>query len=196
MVVPWGRRATVGAELELFLVDRHGLPLAENAAVLQQAADPRVTLEVDRFNLELNPNPSALAGRPFGSLGEQMANTVTAVRRAAEAYSGRVAMVGILPTLRPADLHRGAITDSARYRALDKGLRRLRQEPIRVRIQGADPQPLELVRDDVALEGANTSFQVHLRGDPERYAAAYNAGQLATAPVLAVAGNSPIFLGR
>ena len=121
---------TVGAELELFLVDRHGLPLAANAAVLQQAADPRVTLEVDRFNLELNPKPSSLAGRPFGSLGAQMAETVTAVRRAAGAHGGRVAMVGILPTLRAGDLHRGAITDNARYRALDKGLRRLRQEPM------------------------------------------------------------------
>jgi hypothetical protein len=187
---------TVGAELELFLVDRHGLPLAANAAVLQQAADPRVTLEVDRFNLELNPKPSSLAGRPFGSLGAQMAETVTAVRRAAGAHGGRVAMVGILPTLRAGDLHRGAITDSARYRALDKGLRRLRQEPIRVRIQGTDPEPVELVRDDVALEGANTSFQVHLRVDPDRFGAAWNAAAMATAPVLAAAGNSPIFLGR
>jgi hypothetical protein len=125
-----------------------------------------------------------------------MANTVSAVRRAAEAYGGRVAMVGILPTLRAGDLHRGAITDSARYRALDKGLRRLRQEPIRVRIQGSDPEPVELVRDDVALEGANTSFQVHLRVDPDRFGAAWNAAAMATAPVLAAAGNSPTFLGR
>jgi hypothetical protein len=187
---------TVGAELELFLVDRRGLPLAKNAAVLQESGDPRVTLEVDRFNLELNPDPSTLAGQPFSSLGAQMAKTVAAVERAAGAHGGQVAMVGILPTLRAADLHRGAITDSPRYRALDKGLRRLRREPIRVRIQGPDPEPVELVRDDVAMEGANTSFQVHLRVDPDRFGTAWNAAAMATAPVLAVAGNSPIFLGR
>jgi hypothetical protein len=103
-------------------------------------------------------------------------------------------MVGILPTLRPTDLHPGVMSDVARYRALDRGLRRLRQAPFRVRIAGADP--LELASDDVALEGANTSFQVHLRVDPAAFARAYNAVQAATAPVLAVAGNSPTFLGH
>jgi hypothetical protein len=50
--------------------------------------------------------------------------------------------------------------------------------------------------DDVGLEGANTSFQVHLRVDPDRFADHVNAAQLATGPVLAVAGNSPTFLGH
>ena len=46
------------------------------------------------------------------------------------------------------------------------------------------------------LEAANTSFQVHLRVDPADFARTYNAVQLATAPVLAVSGNSPTFLGH
>jgi len=50
--------------------------------------------------------------------------------------------------------------------------------------------------DDVTLEGANTSFQVHLRVDPADFARSFNAAQLAIAPVLAIAGNSPLFLGR
>ena len=58
------------------------------------------------------------------------------------------------------------------------------------------PTRLELHSDDVALEGANTSFQVHLRVDPAAFVRTYNAVQLATAPVLAVAGNSPTFLGH
>src|SRR4030095_4855424 len=78
--------------------------------------------------------------------------------------------------------------------ALNNGIRRLRQEPFQVRIDGADP--LELAADDVGLEGANTSFQIHLRVDPDRFAAHFNAAQLATGPVLAVAGNSPTFLGH
>ena len=103
-------------------------------------------------------------------------------------------MVGILPTLRAEDLQLAALSDAARYRALNNGLRRLRQEPFRIRIDGADP--LELAADDVGLEGANTSFQVHLRVDPDRFADHFNAAQLATGPVLAVAGNSPTFLGH
>src|SRR6266480_7798658 len=60
--------ATVGAELELFLVDAAGRPLPRNQAVRAASADPRVTVELDRFNLELNASPARLAGRPFTAL--------------------------------------------------------------------------------------------------------------------------------
>jgi hypothetical protein len=123
-----------------------------------------------------------------------MDEALAVVRHAAAGHGGRVVMTGILPTLRPEDLGLAALSDARRFRALNNGIRRLRHEPSRVRIDGADP--LELAIDDVALEGANTSFQVHLRVDPERFTAVYNAVQLATGPVLAVAGNSPTFLGH
>ena len=88
----------------------------------------------------------------------------------------------------------GGVTDAARYRALDRGLRRLRRGPCQIRIAG--DEPLELTSEHVALEGANTSFQVHLRVAPGDFTRIYNAVQLATAPALAAAGNSPTFLGR
>jgi Glutamate-cysteine ligase family 2(GCS2) len=186
---------TIGAELELFLVNQQGRPLPENAAILGQVGDPRLTLELDRFNLEVNPSPSSLAGRPFAALGRELRTVLDQVGRAAATCGGRVAMVGILPTLRPDDLQRDALTDSPRYRALSRGIRRLRREPFRIEISGTDPEPVRIVRDDLELEGANTSFQVHLRVDPGDFARVFNAVQLATAPVLAAAGNSPVFLG-
>jgi hypothetical protein len=185
---------TVGAELELFLIDGRARALPRNQEVRANAADPRLVLEIDRFNLELNLTPAPLAGRPFSAFGAEVEEALAVVRRAATGRGGRVVMAGILPTLRPEDLGLAALSDARRFRALNNGIRRLRQEPSRVRIDGADP--LELAVDDVALEGANTSFQVHLRVDPERFGAVYNAVQLATGPVLAVAGNSPTFLGR
>jgi hypothetical protein len=187
---------TIGAELELFLIDDQGRPLAKNQAILSDAGDPRLTLELDRFNLEVNPSPSSLAGRPLTSLGHELEGALEAVRAAARAHGGRVAMVGILPTLRDQDLHRGAITDAPRYRALDWSLSRVKAEPFEIEIDGRDPEPLRVVRDNIVMEGANTSFQVHLRVDPGDYVDSFNAAQLATAPVLAAAGNSPLFLGR
>ena len=169
-------------------------PLPQNQAVRAAAGDPRVTVELDRFNLELNATPTPLAGRPFAALGEELRLLLDRVADAAGQHGGRLALIGILPTLRRADLDPGAMTDLPRYRALDRGLRRLRQDPFHIRIAGDDP--LELASDDVALEGANTSFQVHLRVDPADFTRTYNAVQLATAPVLAVAGNSPTFLGH
>jgi hypothetical protein len=185
---------TVGAELELCLVDGQGRALPRNQEVLAETADPRVVLEVDRFNLELNLTPAPLAGRPFAAMASELEQALGIVRRGAAWHGGRPVMVGILPTLRPEDLQLAALSDAPRYRALNYGLRRLRQEPFRIRISGSDP--LELAADDIGLEGANTSFQVHLRVDPDRFAAHLNAAQLAIAPVLAVAGNSPTFLGH
>jgi hypothetical protein len=186
---------TVGAELELFLVDGHGRPMPENKAILGEVDDPRLTLELDRFNLEVNPSPSSLAGAPFSALRDELDSVLGQVRRATQARGGRVVMIGILPTLRRGDLHRGAITDSPRYRALNRSMRRLRREPFRIEISGTDPEPVRIERDNLELEGANTSFQIHLRVDPDDFARVFNAVQLATAPVLAASCNSPAFLG-
>src|SRR6266704_1899673 len=186
--------ATVGAELELFLVDREARPLLQNQAVRAAAADPRITFELDRFNLELNASPTLLAGNPFTALGDELTLLLGRVADAAGTHSGRPALIGVLPTLRWTDLHPGVITDVPRYRALNTSLRHLRQGSFRIRIAGVDP--LELASEDVAVEGANTSFQVHLRVNPADFTRTYNAVQLATAPALAASGNSPTFLGH
>jgi gamma-glutamyl:cysteine ligase YbdK (ATP-grasp superfamily) len=185
---------TVGAEAELFLVDGSARPLPRNQAVQSAVADPRVTLELNRFNLELNASPVLLAGRPFTALQAELDLLLDRVAHAASDCAGRCALIGILPTLEPADLDPGMMTDAARYRALSSGLRRLRGDPFQIRISGQDP--LELASEDIGPEGANTSFQVHLRVAPADFTRTYNAVQLATAPVLAVSGNSPTFLGH
>ena len=186
--------ATMGAELEACLVDDAARPLPRNQAVLELVADPRITLELNRYNLELNASPVPLAGRPFTALAGELGPLLAQVGDAARAQHGRIALIGILPTLRPAHLDLGMVTDAVRYRALDRGLRRLHRGPFRIRIAGAEA--LELATEHVTAEGANTSFQVHLRVAPGDFTRVYNAAQLATGPVLAAAGNSPVFLGR
>jgi gamma-glutamyl:cysteine ligase YbdK (ATP-grasp superfamily) len=185
--------STVGAELELFLIDSGARPLPLNRIVLGKTVDPRVTLEMDRFNLELNTRPTPLAGDPFAAISAEIDGALGSVRKAAAAHGGRVVAIGILPTLRQEDLT-GAITQLPRYRALCAGIQRLKQAPFEVRIDGEDP--LNLTWDDVSLEGANTSFQLHLRVNPSDFARIYNAAQLAIGPTLAAAGNSPFFVGH
>jgi hypothetical protein len=135
-----------------------------------------------------------LDGWPFATLGDELNLLLNRVADAAGAFRGRVVLIGILPTLRRSDLGPEALTNLRRYSALNNRLRQVRHGPIRIRIAGIDP--LELVSDDVTVEGANTSFQVHLRVNPAEFTQTYNAVQLAIAPVLAVAGNSPTFLGH
>ncbi|MCY1044159.1 glutamate--cysteine ligase [Corallococcus sp. bb12-1] len=185
---------TMGAELEVYLVDRAGYPLPVNQLVLAQSKDERLTLEINRFNMEMNVRPSLLAGRPFTALRAEFEDVLKELGRAAATQGARVAAIGILPTLRQADLGKGALTQQARYRALNSAIRKRRNGPFQVAIAGDDT--LNLSWDDVTLEGANTSLQFHLRVAPEDFAHVYNAAQLATGPVLAVAGNSPLFLGK
>jgi len=186
--------STLGAELEVCLVDAAARPLCRNLEVLRECGDPRVTVELNRFNLEFLTRPCPLKGRPFSSLGREFDELLRAIGAAAAPHGGRVATVGILPTLGLGDVQSDAMTDLARFRALSRGLRRLRHGAFEVVIDGDDP--LDITCDDVTFEGANTSLQVHVRVDPAAFVDTYNAAQIATAPALAAAGNSPIFLGR
>ena len=185
---------SLGAELEMSMVGATCRPRPINERVLADTCDPRFTVELNRFNLECNTLPIALARTPFSSLGKQLDECLTRLRAIARAHDARIALTGILPTLTAADLESSAMTNLPRYRALSSGIRRLRREPFHVRIDGEDP--LDIHCDDVTYEGANTSLQIHLRVNPAEFGAVYNAVQLATAPALAVSVNSPTFLGH
>jgi gamma-glutamyl:cysteine ligase YbdK (ATP-grasp superfamily) len=184
----------LGAELELSLIDAAGSPLGVNLAVLDEAGAARLGLELNRFNIELNTLPVPAAGDPFGALEADISETLAALDRAVAAHGGRAVAVGILPTLREADLQSDALTDMPRYRALSARIRALRQAPFRVHIEGVED--LTVLCDDVTLQGANTSMQIHLQVPPRRFAAVYNAAQIATGPVMAAVGNSPVLLNR
>lgn len=187
-------KATIGAELEVSLVDENARPLPFNRAVLAETVDPRLTYELDRWNLESNLRHGRLEGAPFAALRRECVGALEEMQRAASLHGGRVAMIGVLPTLVQSDLDGDAMTESLRYRALSKSLRRKRRAPFLLDIRGEDA--LRLHCESVAYEGAGTSFQLHLRVTPSRFARAYNALQLATPVTLAASGNSPLFLGR
>lgn len=184
----------LGMELELSLVDDAGGPLDANREVLETAGAGQLGLELNRFNIELNTQPVPAAGRPFAALAKDVRATLATLGAAAAAHGGRAVAIGILPTLREGDLQSDALTDVPRFRALSARIRGLRQAPFHVRIDGTES--LSVLCDDVTLQGANTSLQIHLRVPPRRFAAVHNAAQIATGPVLAAVGNSPILLSR
>ena len=178
---------SVGAELEMSIVDKDAQALPLNRQVLAESLDPHLQLELDRFNLEYNASPVPSAGRPFSAMQAELEQALARIDAVAAAHGGRVIPIGILPTLRIEQLQASAMTDLARYRALSAGIRRIRRERFHIRIDGEEP--LETDCDSVTIEGANTSFQVHLRVDPRDFAAQYNAAQLATPLALAVGAN-------
>ena len=144
------------------------------------------------FRSELNLTPVTAAGAPFTVLGDEITSLLRALGPIAAKHGARVVPVGILPSVLPSDVTHDAMTDLPRYRALERAVNRLRRGPAHLRIRGDDS--LDITDHGVMMEGANTSFQVHLRVPADRFADTYNAAQLATTVAVAISGNSPVFL--
>jgi CBS domain-containing protein/gamma-glutamyl:cysteine ligase YbdK (ATP-grasp superfamily) len=187
-------RRRIGAEQEMFLVDRAMRPANLGARMLELLDDDHFTPELAQFNLECNLDPVDLTGDCFTRLERQNLKLVEKARAAAREAGGHVVLIGILPTLEPEDLSLDNMTPNPRYFALNDALARLRGGPFRLRIKGIDD--LQLVHDNIMLEACNTSYQVHLQVPPDAFAAYYNMAQLMSAPSLACAVNSPILFSK
>jgi CBS domain-containing protein len=184
----------IGAEQEMFLIDRDFRPAPLSMEVLQQANDPRLTTEIARFNLEANLSPLYLGGRCFSRMEDELEELIALARKSAETYDADVLLSGILPTLQKSDLTLDNLTPVARYRELDRGVIRLRGGPFSIHIKGLDE--LQITHDNIMMESCNTSFQVHFQTSPAEFVNHYNVAQAITAPLLAVAVNSPLLFGH
>ena len=186
--------ASLGAELEMYIVDGDGYPLYANQEILEAAADPTLTLELNRYNLEYNLPPFALSDDPFRCTEKAIIDSLERLAPVAAAHGGRIVPIGILPTLRETDFGSHCITDRRRYHALVRQLIERRGDRFQIDINGAEP--LKLAMQDITLEGANTSFQVHYRVTPSAFADTFNAIQLMTPLAVALAANSPGLFGH
>jgi len=184
----------IGAEQEMFLVDRNLRPAPISLEVLNHAKDSRLTTEIARFNLEANLTPLTLTGRCLSLMEEELKELLGVVRRSAATFDADVLLSGILPTLQKSDLTLENLTPLPRYDALNRGVIGLRGGPLSIHIKGLDE--LQVTHDNVMMESCNTSFQVHFQTSPAEFACAYNMAQAITAPVLAAAVNSPLLFGH
>ncbi len=78
----------IGAEQEMFLIDRYLRPAPVSLEVLKQANDPRLTTEIARFNLEANLTPLELTNNCFSRM-EQELNELIELARNSCCNSGR-----------------------------------------------------------------------------------------------------------
>lgn len=184
----------IGAEQEMFLVDETCHPAPRAPEVLQRLEGGPFTTELARFNLEANLSPYVFEGGCLGKMEQECNDLVDRARAAAEACGASVLLTGILPTLELKDLGLENMTPNRRYEALNRAMRKLRGGSFKFRIKGVDE--LDIVHDNVMLESCNTSFQIHFQVAPDEFAKLYNLAQAITAPVLAVAVNSPLLLGQ
>jgi gamma-glutamyl:cysteine ligase YbdK (ATP-grasp superfamily) len=186
---------TAGFELECWLVGPDSAPVPRAEELLARVDDPQVVPELATFVVEINGSPAPLRGDALSGLAAGLAETLGRCTAAAAGLDARLALIGILPTVAPASLSIDSMTPRPRYRALNDRILALRHErPLRLRICGRER--LDLEWQDVMLEAAATSFQVHLKVTPEDSARVYNASKILSGPMVAIAANSPFLFGR
>ena len=183
----------IGAEQEMFLVDRDLHPAPVSPEILQENVDPRIVGELARFNLEANVTPRRFEGLCFSELEAELREVVEIAQMRAASHGAQVVLAGILPSLRLEDLTLENMTPSPRYRALNDTLRAMRGGDFNIAIKGIDE--LNIMHENVMFEACNTSFQIHFQVAPDEFAKLHNVAQLVSAPTLAAAVFSPVLFG-
>ncbi len=184
-----------GFEIEAWLVDRQGQPAPLNQVFLERLADPLVVPELSVFNIELNTPPLPLSGSALRRMHANLDRLWQRCQRVAAELECAVALIGILPTLDLQHLTLDRMSCRERYRAINEQiLSRRHGQPMALAIHGVDS--LHLTHPDVMLEAATTSFQTHLQVAAGDAAAFFNAALAVSAPMVAVAANSPLLFGK
>jgi gamma-glutamyl:cysteine ligase YbdK (ATP-grasp superfamily) len=105
----------IGAELEMFVVDRQLQPSKLGPRILDSIHDPRITPELGAFNLEANTPPVELGGTCLSDLEHQLLELLGIVRSAAADHDSHIVLTGILPTLEARHATLEFMTPAERY---------------------------------------------------------------------------------
>jgi CBS domain-containing protein len=184
----------IGAEQEMFLIDKAHKPALTALEVLDKLDDKRFTHELGLFNIEANLSVQELKSDCLSRMESEAQEVYAKAREAAHQCDSEIALVGILPTLTMNNLGLESMVPIPRYHALNQAFMTLRGHNLQFTINGTDQ--LTVNHDNLMLEACNTSFQVHFQVSPEDFARLYNIAQVVTGPLLAAAVNSPILLGK
>ena len=184
----------IGAELELYLVDDQAQISPVNLKLLDMLDDPQFQAEINQFNIEMNLTPHKAKGTPFTNLKKEMLNKFDALWNTAAKINTRPLATGILPTLEQHHLTSEYMTDEARYRILSRELRKLRGEQFHIHIDGEEH--VDFKTSEICVEGANTSMQIHLMVDKDKFADTFNAAQLTLPMALGISANSSVLFGN
>ncbi|WP_329243386.1 glutamate-cysteine ligase family protein [Actinoallomurus sp. NBC_01490] len=186
---------SMGMEIELTLVDDRGRPAMRNAAVLDAIADDQWSTELAQCDIEVNLPPFPLAAKALGALEQTVRDTLNDADARARQQGARLMLVGILPTLREADLTEETLSANPRYRLLNEQIITARGgEALHLDIDGHER--LRTHSDSISPEAACTSVQYHLQVTPEDFGAYWNASQMIAGVQAALAANSPFLFGR
>ncbi len=185
----------VGYELEAWLIDDELQPAPINEEFLTRLDNPMVVPELARFNVELNAPWEFVQDDFLERLRSFLEDTWAHCTRVAAEMDASMVAIGILPTVVPQHLAMQNMSGLQRYRALNEQILRLRHgAPMQLELDGSER--IRISQDNVMLEAAATSFQLHLQVPELDAARVFNAAQIASGPMVAATSNSPFLFGK
>ncbi len=184
-----------GYEMEAWLIDEHANPSPRNEAFLNAASNPLYTAELAQFNIELNTHPLNIQANFLSQFEKDFQQHWVYCKTIAERIGCRILSTGILQTLQQQHLSLSNVSKLIRYSALNEQVLTQREgRALQLNINGR--QSLKSTHQDVMLEAAATSLQVHLQAPQSLAHHYYNASILISAPMIAISANSPYLFGK
>ncbi len=184
-----------GFEIEAWLLDENMRPAPLNEQFFKIFDNPLATPELARFNIELNNEPLPLRDDALKRFEQDLLAVFKDADKAAGQMNTAIALIGTLPSLQASDCNTRNMSAMKRYKALNEIiLAARRHQPLSLDIKGCDS--LQLTQDSVMMEAATTSFQIHLQTPWKLAHHYYNASIIASAPLMALAANSPFLFGK
>ncbi len=184
-----------GFEIEAWLVDESLRPAPINNAFFDLFNNPLATPELAKFNIELNNTPLPLKGTALKQFESEIRTVFKEADQVTEKLGANILLIGILPTAVADDFCLENMSSMKRYEALNEIVVSARNnKPLILDIEGEDH--CHLTTSSVMIEAATTSFQIHLQTPWKQAHHYYNASIIASAPIMAIAGNSPLLFGN
>ncbi|MDX1641218.1 MAG: CBS domain-containing protein, partial [Balneolaceae bacterium] len=124
----------------------------------------------------------------------QLSDLLALAEETANTLDETIILTGILPSIDYRAVQLEYMTPKQRYEALADIISELRGGDFELNITGVDE--LILTHNNILFEACNTSFQCHYQVEPDEFTDMYNWAQMLSGPVLSVACNSPLLIGK
>jgi hypothetical protein len=184
-----------GFELEFWLATQENLPDPSSVEFVNRLQHQSIITEVNAAELELNGKVYPIQKQLFSKLENDIQHLWDTCLQLAKQQQLHLLMCGSFPSGKPEHTNQNFLTPLSRYYAIDNNLAALRfQKEIPINIQGKED--LHHLATCIAVNGLSGSFQIHLQIPTEKFIRYYNTSLILAAPLLAISGNSPYFLGK
>lgn len=184
-----------GFEIEAWLVNEALRPAPVNDEFFKLFKNPLATPELAKFNIELNNTPLLLKGNALREFEAEIRTVFGDAIDVLKQLDADIMLIGTLPTAVADDFCLQNMSNMKRYEALNEIVVEERgNKPLVLDIDGEDH--LHITKNSVMVEAATTSFQIHLQTPWQQAHHYYNASIIASAPLMAISGNSPLLFGK